>query len=68
MDLVDILNESQAATLESSEKLVRERAAAIPKGEPGECSYCGEVFTRIVNDACGACRDKYRLDEEKRTD
>lgn len=33
----------------------------MPKGHPGECDYCGEHFERLVNGACGHCRDKYKL-------
>ncbi len=37
------------------------RAAEIPQGSPGDCAYCGEWYGRLVNDACGFCRDKFRL-------
>lgn len=37
------------------------KAAIIPKGTPGECEYCGEYFERLINNACGRCRDLYRL-------
>jgi hypothetical protein len=52
-------------------KNVSAAAAAIPVGQPGECHYCGEDFTRVVmvvdpktEDAvhsCGRCRDKRGL-------
>lgn len=42
-------------------------AAAIPKGYPGDCYFCGESFSRVVKvidprtdnyvDSCGRCRD-----------
>ena len=37
-------------------------ASCIPAGQPGECYYCGEFFSRVVTtedgvDACGRCRD-----------
>lgn len=45
-----------------------QKAAAIPKGKPGECFFCGETFARVVEvtdpqtgervDSCGRCRDK----------
>lgn len=38
------------------------KVAAIPKGVPGECEWCGLHFPRTVNGACGKCRDAYRLD------
>ena len=34
----------------------------MPKGEPGECDWCGEKNLRIVKGACSKCRDRYRLD------
>lgn len=43
-------------------------AANIPKGHPGDCFFCGEEFSRVVEvkdpqtgdtvDACGRCRDR----------
>ncbi len=35
------------------------RAAEIPIGEAGECDGCGDYFTRLVDDLCGRCRDKF---------
>lgn len=32
--------------------------ASIPAGEPGECTYCGGHFARIVDEMCGHCRDR----------
>ncbi len=37
-------------------------AANIPEGTQGECDFCGEYFSRLVNGACGYCRDKYHLE------
>lgn len=39
----------------------RKKAQAMPTGEPGECEWCGEYFARLVNGACGRCRDKWKL-------
>ena len=36
-------------------------AANIPIGVKGICEYCGDEFDRIVNNACGYCRDKFHL-------
>jgi hypothetical protein len=41
--------------------LIREQAAKIPKGVPGECSNCGEHFERLVGGHCGRCRDLLKL-------
>lgn len=40
---------------------VREQAARIPKGEPGDCRWCGEFSQRLVNRSCAPCRDKRGL-------
>lgn len=37
------------------------KARQIPKGEPGECDFCGEWSGRLVNGACAPCRDKRGL-------
>lgn len=47
-----------------------EKASKIPKGKPGQCDFCGEVFTRVIEVdfhgsyflSCGRCRDKLKLD------
>lgn len=33
----------------------------MPKGEPGECDWCGEDSPRLVNGYCARCRDENRL-------
>lgn len=33
--------------------------AAMPIGNPGECSGCGEMSGRLVNGYCAPCRDRY---------
>ena len=35
--------------------------AAMPKGEAGECTYCGWHVKRLVGGACGHCRDRFGL-------
>jgi len=37
------------------------RAAEIPPGNPGECDICGEYLSRLVDGACGFCRDRFGL-------
>lgn len=34
---------------------------SMETGHAGECDFCGEHFSRLVDGACGWCRDKYRL-------
>lgn len=41
--------------------LIRERAASIPKGTPGECECCDEYFIRLVDGHCARCRDLLKL-------
>ncbi len=35
------------------------KAAEIPKGTAGECSFCGEFSMRLVDETCAPCRDKF---------
>jgi len=35
------------------------KAAEIPVGSAGECSGCGDYFSRLVDEMCGKCRDKF---------
>jgi predicted amidophosphoribosyltransferase len=57
-DEIDRANEVAMAT---TERAIALAAKPIPPGEPGRCAYCGGDFARIINDACGRCRDRYRL-------
>lgn len=60
-DIIDQANDYAAAEQARSEASARAAAADIPAGEPGDCDFCGEFFSRLVGGACGACRDHYRL-------
>jgi hypothetical protein len=60
-DLADSTDEKSAYILEADVQAVRNRAAAIPRGEPGECDKCGEESPRLVGGHCAPCRDKYKL-------
>jgi hypothetical protein len=33
----------------------------MQQGKPGDCDLCGEFFSRLVDGACGHCRDRYKL-------
>lgn len=61
MDEVDLSNERAQNHEEAAIAAARAKAADIPNGVAGECSYCGEYFVRLVNGVCGRCRDLYRL-------
>ena len=61
MDDAD-LSQAKTEVLEAADIAeVRRRAAAIPKGEPGDCDLCGEWFGRLVNGVCARCRDLHKL-------
>jgi hypothetical protein len=60
-DVTDDADEHSAPLLDAQIQNIRNRAAKIPPGEPGDCDKCGEYFIRLVNGYCGFCRDKYKL-------
>ena len=41
--------------------LVNRPRFTLPPGTPGDCELCGEFFSRLIDGACGHCRDKYKL-------
>lgn len=58
-DLTDLASEiEQRATEASISKALHK---PMPTGRPGECDLCGEYFARLVDGACGFCRDKWGL-------
>lgn len=40
---------------------IRQQAAKIPVGSPGECDLCGEWSGRLVDGVCAPCRDRHKL-------
>lgn len=58
-DRADLYIES---VIDDHVKMAMRKAADIPIGVSGTCDLCGEYFTRLVNGACGFCRDKFRLE------
>jgi hypothetical protein len=38
------------------------RGKPMPKGEPGECEWCGYYSKRIVRGHCAKCRDELGID------
>jgi len=61
MDEVDRQLERDSILDEANLKAIRQRAAAIPVGQPGECECCGLESKRLVGGACAPCRDRYGL-------
>lgn len=60
-DVVDISDERVQIATDTQVAKVRQQAAQMPKGKPGECDLCGEHSQRLVRGACAPCRDKYKL-------
>lgn len=60
-DIIDQANDLAANEAATREAAIRAQAANIPAGSPGDCDLCGEFTSRLVNGACCACRDHYRL-------
>ena len=60
-DEIDHAQDREQATTGSAVAYVRAQAAKIKEGTTGDCDLCGEYFARIVNGACGRCRDKFNL-------
>ena len=52
---------------QEQEEMHRQNALAnrprfeLAPGVPGDCDLCGEFFSRLIDGACGHCRDKYKL-------
>lgn len=61
MDEADISEERAQLALDAELAKMRQQAAKIPQGKPGECELCGEWSGRLVAGACAPCRDKYGL-------
>lgn len=56
-DEFDRASEREQEARDAALAATRRAAAAMPKGEPGECDHCGEYFVRLVCGRCGFCRD-----------
>lgn len=61
MDEVDRQLDRDALYDEATIRSIREKAAAIPVGHPGDCDLCGEWSGRLVRGVCAPCRDWRRL-------
>lgn len=60
-DQVDDATEAEESRMNAILKDARKNAAAIPRGEPGDCDLCGEHSMRLVHGVCAPCRDRYKL-------
>lgn len=57
----DIADNCSAPLLDAGVKAIREEAARMVAGEPGECEMCGEHSLRLVDGVYAPCRDKHHL-------
>ena len=60
-DEIDLAQEREQIATTSALNRIREQAARIDPGEPGECDRCGEQSPRLIRGTCARCRDKWRL-------
>ena len=60
-DIVDTANDRADNEHASNVVEVRQLAAQIPAGVPGDCEYCGEWSGRLVHGVCAPCRDRLGL-------
>lgn len=60
-DEIDLAQEREHIATNSAVNDVREQAARIEPGAPGECELCGEWSGHLVRGACAPCRDRYKL-------
>jgi hypothetical protein len=57
-DDVDVANDQAQQRLDI---LIKQARKPLAKGEPGECTLCGEYSGRLVESVCAPCRDRYKL-------
>ena len=57
-DDVDVANDQAQQRLDI---LIKQARKPLAKGEPGECTLCGEYSGRLIEAVCAPCRDRYKL-------
>lgn len=60
-DEIDLAQEREHIATTSALNQVREQAARIEPGVPGDCDLCSEWSARLIRGACAPCRDRYKL-------
>lgn len=60
-DIIDEANDYAEKETEASLATIRKAASDFQQGVPGWCEYCGERFERIIKNACGKCRDEFKI-------
>lgn len=63
-DVIDEANELAMMEVQSISIEARNRAAAIPTGEPGMCMDCGWDSKRLVHGRCAPCRDQKHMGDK----
>ena len=56
-DIIDDANDHRDKEEARCIKAVRDEAAKMQTGTPGDCDFCGEWTSRLVGGACAPCRD-----------
>lgn len=59
MDEADMSDQRIEESISDGINEASRAVAAMPKGEPGECSGCGNESLRLVNGYCAPYRDRY---------
>jgi hypothetical protein len=57
-DDVDVANDQAQQRLDI---LIKQARKPLAKGEPGDCTLCGEYSGRLIESVCAPCRDRYKL-------
>jgi len=60
-DEIDATTEKMEVFDAAAVAAIRNEAARMPKGYPGECVHCEEHSLRLVGNACAPCRDRLGL-------
>lgn len=55
--MADDIDQAQLTEEMHRRAAISNAAQPIPRGEPGECSECGEYSPRLVGGRCAPCRD-----------
>lgn len=53
----DLMDEEESRRV----AMIRKAAKNMVNHGKGECEWCGGEFSRLVNGACGRCRDEFKL-------
>lgn len=60
-DEIDVSSERIQHETDRAVDNIRQAAAELPPGEPGDCDLCGEWSGRLIRGVCAPCRDRFKL-------